>query len=51
MSENDLFILVTIIMSIWLVNDLFDDSDDELYDVKREVRKLEDRVRELEDKK
>lgn len=51
MNDNSLIILVTIILSVWLINDLFDDSDDELYDVKREVRKLEDRVRELEDKK
>ena len=51
MNSDNLITFVTIMLIIWLVNDLFDDSDDELHDVKSKVRKLEDRVRKLEDKK
>lgn len=48
MNSNNLITFVTILLSIWLVNDLFDDSDDELHEMKRKVENLEDRVRELE---
>ena len=51
MNSDNLITLVTIMLAIWLINDLFDDSDDELDNVKRKVRKLEDRVCKLEDKK
>lgn len=48
MNINNSITVVAIMLTIWLGNHLLDDSDDELRD---EIRDLKKRVKELEDNK